>query len=75
MTWIMLVLTIVQAKHPKPPPNTYSKLLGYVFPTLKYHCLYPRALEFCNGYYLHRCEFHFKRYLALHVECLDKCLC
>ena len=74
MTWIMLILTVLQDKHPKPPPNTYSKLPGYVFPTLKYHRLYPRALEFCEGYCLCRCEFHFKRYPALYIECLDKCL-
>ena len=74
MTWIMHVLAVVQAKYLEPPLNTFSNLPSYVFPTLKYHHLYRKALWYCKGYCLHRCEFHFERYPAIYEECLDKCL-
>ena len=74
MTWIMHVLAVVQAKYLEPPLNTFSNLPSYVFPTLKYHHLYRKALWYCKGYCLRRCEFHFERYPAIYEECLDKCL-
>lgn len=67
MTWIMLILSVVQAKHPLPLANTFSTVPGKIYPTLK-------ASRICKEECKTKCEFHFEPWPAIYEVCYENCL-
>ena len=45
MTWIMHVLTVVQAQYLEPPLNTFSNLPGYVLINLIVKLVFEQQLD------------------------------